>query len=406
MTKSRFNKFAGGCLLLLTILATVPAEAAAKPEREEEQTVSIYKQTVPATVFLSSSYVTGPAKNTSVGTGFILDESGTVVTNAHVVDGANRVMAQLYDGQRVPVEVVGIDRYTDVAVLKLTGFTGKLPTVRLGSSDKLSIGQRTLVIGNPYGLGFGLSTGILSGIDRVPPTVNFMESRVPLLQTTAPMNPGDSGGPLVDSEGRVIGVTTAVLAGTQNIGFAVPINLVKEIVTELKTTGRIQRPWLGVAGKFITQEIRELFVLPFTDGMLVEMVARDSPASHAGLLAGDIDVVVSGQPWMMGGDIIVAIKGTPVHAVQDFLLVLKQLRIGETVDVEFLRSRERQKVSLTVSERPHEPLAPSARSSELQHPVGQHPVRHGRLSFEAGRVEHPALPEARTKGGTTDDGSR
>jgi C-terminal processing protease CtpA/Prc len=149
-----------------------------------------------------------------------------------------------------------------------------------------------------------------------------------------------------------------------------------------------------------------LFVLPFTDGMLVEMVARDSPASHAGLLAGDIDVVVSGQPWMMGGDIIVAIKGTPVQAVQDFLLVLKQLRIGETVDVEFLRDRERQKVSLTVSERPHEPLAPSARSSELQHPVGQHPGRPGRLSFEAGWVEHPALPEARTKGWTTDDGSR
>jgi len=405
MTKNRFNRLAC-CLLLLAVLATVPAEAAAKPEREEELAVSIYKQTVRATVFLTSSYVAGPAKNTSVGTGFILDESGTVVTNAHVIDGAHHVMAQLYDGQRIPVEVVGIDRYTDVAVLKLTGFTGKLPTVRLGSSDKLSIGQRTLVIGNPYGLGFGLSTGILSGIDRVPPTVNFMEARVPLLQTTAPMNPGDSGGPLVDSEGRVIGVTTAVLAGTQNIGFAVPINLVKEIVTELKTTGRIQRPWLGVAGKFITQEIRELFVLPFTDGMLVEMVARDSPASHAGLLAGDIDVVVSGQPWMMGGDIIVAIKGTPVQAVQDFLMVLKLLRIGETVDVEFLRDRERQKVSLTVSERPHEPLAPSARSSELQHPVRQHPGRPGRLSFEAGRVEHPALPGTRTKGWTTDDGPR
>ena len=388
MTKSRFNR-CECCLLLLAVLAALPAEAAAKPEREEEQTVSIYKQTVRATVFLSSSYVTGPAKNTSVGTGFILDESSTVVTNAHVVDGAHHVMAQLYDGQRVPVEVVGIDRYTDVAVLKLTGFTGKLSTVRLGSSDKLSIGQRTLVIGNPYGLGFGLSTGILSGIDRVPPTVSFMEARVPLLQTTAPMNPGDSGGPLVDSEGRVIGVTTAVLAGTQNIGFAVPINLVKEIVTELKTTGRIQRPWLGVAGKFITQEIRELFVLPFTDGMLVEMVARDSPASHAGLLAGDIDVVVSGQPWMMGGDIIVAIKGTPVQAVQDFLLVLKQLRIGETVDVEFLRGRERQKISLTVSERPHEPLTPSTRSSDLQRPVRQHPGRPGRLSFEASRVEHP-----------------
>lgn len=389
MTKNRFNR-RDCCLLLLAILAALPTEVAAKPEREEELAVSIYKQTVRATVFLSSSYVTGPAKNTAVGTGFILDESGTVVTNAHVVDGAHHVMAQLYDGQLVPVEVVGIDGYSDVAVLKLTGFIGKLPTVRLGSSDKLSIGQRTFVIGNPYGLGFGLSTGILSGIDRVPPTVNFMEARVPLLQTTAPINSGDSGGPLVDSEGRVIGVTTAVLAGTQNIGFAVPINLVKEIVTELKMTGRIQRPWIGVAGKFITREIRELFVLPFTDGLLVEMVARDSPASHAGLLAGDIDVVVSGQPWVMGGDIIVAIKGTPVQAVKDFLMVLRQLRIGETVEVEFLRDRERKKFSLTVSERPHESLAPSTRSSDLQQPARPHLGGPSRLSFEADRIEHPA----------------
>lgn len=391
MTKNRFNR--RECcllLLLLAVLATLPAEAASKPETEEELTVSIYKQTVRATVFLSSSYVAGPAKNTTSGTGFILDESGTVVTNAHVIDGAHHVMAQLYDGQRIPVEVLGIDHYTDVAVLKLTGFTGKLPTVRLGSSEKLRVGQRTLVIGNPYGLGFGLSTGIISGIDRTPPTLDFMVPRVPLLQTTAPINPGDSGGPLLDSDGHVIGLTTALLAGTQNIGFAIPINLVKEVVTELKATGRIQRPWIGVAGKFITQEIRELFVLPFTDGMLVETVVRDSPASHAGLLAGDIDVVVSGQPWMMGGDIIVAIKGTPVHAVQDFLMVLKLLRIGETVDIEFLRNRERQKISLTVSERPHEPLTPSTRFSDLQHPVRQHPGRPGRLSFEAGRVEHPA----------------
>ena len=389
MTKNRFNRRAG-CFLLLAVLAALPAEAAAKPEREEEQTVSIYKQTVRATVFLSSSYnVAGPAKNTTSGTGFILDESGTLVTNAHVVHGAHHVAATLYDGQRVKVEVLGIDHYTDVAVLKLTGFTGKLPTVRLGSSEKLRVGQRTLVIGNPYGLGFGLSTGIISGIDRTPPSLDFMVPRVPLLQTTAPINPGDSGGPLLDSDGHVIGLTTALLAGTQNIGFAIPINLVKEVVTELKATGRIQRPWIGVAGKFITDDIRELFVLPLTDGMLVETVAPDSPASHAGLLAGDTDVVVSGQPWMMGGDIIVAIKGTPVHAVQDFLTVLKQLRIGETVDIEFLRNRERQKISLTVSERPYEPLAPSTRSSDLQQPLRQHPGRPGRLSFEAGRVEHP-----------------
>lgn len=374
-------------LLLLMLLAPWPAEAAATPELGEEQTIRIYKQTVPATVFLSSSYVTGPMTNTTVGTGFILDETGLVVSNAHVVRGAHHVAATLYDGQRVKVTVIGIDHYTDVAVLQLNGFTGKLPTVRLGSSEKLRIGQRTFVIGNPYGLGFGLSTGIISGIDRTPPTLDFMMPRVPLLQTTAPINPGDSGGPLVDSNGHVVGLTTALLAGTQNIGFAVPINLVKEVVTELKATGRVRRPWLGVAGKFITDDIRELFVLPLTDGMLVETVAPDSPASHAGLRAGTVDVVVSGQPWMMGGDIIVAINGAPVHAVRDFLTVLKTLRIGETIDMEFLRDRARQTISLIVSERPQEPSAPSERSAELQAPAQPPPGRPSRRSFRGGQVE-------------------
>jgi len=168
------------------------------------------------------------------------------------------------------------------------------PTDRLGSSEKLRIGQRTFVIGNPYGLGFGLSTGIISGIDRTPPTLDFMMPRVSLLHTTAPINPGDSGGSLVDSNGHVAGITTALLASTQHIGFAIPINLVKEVVTELKATGRVQRPWIGVAGKFTTGDIRELFVVPLTDGLLVETVAPDSPASHAGLQAGTVEVVVSG----------------------------------------------------------------------------------------------------------------
>ncbi|MDP3596434.1 MAG: trypsin-like peptidase domain-containing protein [Nitrospirota bacterium] len=374
-------------LLLLVFLAPWPAEAAATPEVEEAQTVRVYKEIVRATVFLSSSYVAGPGTNTTVGTGFILDETGTVVTNAHVVSGAHHVTATLYDGQRVKVEVIGIDHYTDVAVLQLKGFAGKLPTVRLGSSETLQIGQRTFVIGNPYGLGFGLSTGILSGINRTPPTLDLMAPSVPLLQTTAPINPGDSGGPLVNSEGHVIGVTTALLAGTQNIGFAIPINLVKEVVTELKTTGRVQRPWIGVAGKFITDDIRELFVLPLTDGMLVETVAPDSPASHAGLRAGTVDVVVSGQPWMMGGDIIVAINGTPVHAVRDFLIVLKTLRIGETIDMEFLRDRARQTLSVIVSERPQESSAPSGRSAEVRFPAQPSPGRLGRPSFRGGQVE-------------------
>ena len=351
-------------ILLLGLLEPQHAISASAVESDEQQAVTIYTKTVRATVFLSSSFTQGLVTGKSMGTGFIIDESGTVITNAHVVGGARDISAQLYGGEKSKVEIVGVDYYTDVAVLKLKGFSGKLSKVDLGSSDKLRIGQRTFVIGNPYGLGFGLSAGIISGLDRVPSSVNFTEPRVALLQTTAPVNPGDSGGPLLNSDGKVIGVTTSILEGTQNIGFAIPINLVKDIVLELKTEGRVRRPWLGVAGKFITEDIRDLFVLPLTDGMLIETVVPDSPATEAGLRAGTIDVVVSGQPWMMGGDILTAVRGRRVSTVQEFWSVIKELEIGQTVDIEFIRDRERRQTRLTVRERPQIPYSQFLRPME------------------------------------------
>ena len=352
-------------VFLICLLATPVACAVSAENRlDEEQSTRIYRQVVPATVFLSSSYATSTVRGGSIGSGFIVDEAGTVLTNAHVVDGAHTVMAKLYDGRRVKADVIGIDRYTDIAVIQLKGITSKLPTLRFGSSERLRVGQRTLVIGNPYGLGFGLSTGILSGIDRMPPTLNFSEPRVPLLQTTAPMNPGDSGGPLLNMEGRVIGITTSVLAGTQNIGFAIPIDLAKEVFAELKANGKVVRPWLGVAGKFVTEEIRELFVLPLTDGLLVEEVVPGSPAGEAGLRAGAIDVIVNGEPWMMGGDLIVSVKDQALHSVQDFIDTMKTLKVGDRVPIEYIRDRMRGQLTMVVGERPQgvtrplrEPLA-------------------------------------------------
>lgn len=361
-------------ILFLVLLETQHAISASAVESDEQQAVKIYTKTVRATVFLSSSFTQGLVTGKSMGTGFIIDESGTVVTNAHVVGGARDISAQLYGGEKSKVEIVGVDYYTDVAVLKLKGFTGKLSTVDLGSSQKLRIGQRTFVIGNPYGLGFGLSAGILSGLDRMPSSVNFTEPRIALLQTTAPVNPGDSGGPLLNSDGKVIGVTTSILEGTQNIGFAIPINLVKDIVLELKTEGRVRRPWLGVAGKFITEEIRDLFVLPLTNGMLIETVVPDSPATDAGLRAGTIDVVVSGQPWMMGGDILTAVRGTRVSTVQEFWAVLKELEIGQTIDIDFIRDRERLKTLLTVRERPQIPYSQFLRPTETPY-QGRNPLK-------------------------------
>ena len=291
MTENWFIKIEG-CVLLLATMMCWPGVLWAGPagdRLDEEQVVRLYRDVVPATVFLSSSYTTGNGRSSSIGSGFIVDEAGTVLTNAHVVDGAHTVIAKLYDGQRVKVEIVGIDSYSDVAVLRLAGVAGKIPFLRLGTSDALRIGQKTLLIGNPFGLGFGLSTGIISGLNRFPPGLSFSKPRIPLIQTTAPLNPGDSGGPLVNSEGRVIGITTALLMGTQNIGFAVPVDIVKEIIEELKMKGKVIRPWLGVGGKFVTEEIRELFVLPLADGLLVEEVYLVVP------LRKSVSML---EPWM------------------------------------------------------------------------------------------------------------
>lgn len=344
-----------GCIMIFAALLTWPANLSAGPagdRADEEQAVRIYGEVVTATVFIASSFVSGGGRRSTIGSGFLVEESGIVLTNAHVVHGAHEVMAKLYDGQRVRAEVLGVDTYSDVAVLQLHGVKGKMPFLRLGSSDALRIGQRALVVGNPYGLGFGLSTGIISGLDRVPPGVSLHESRVPLIQTTAPINPGDSGGPLVNSSGLVIGITTAMLSGTQNIGFAVPVGIVKDVMAELKSKGKVRRPWLGIGGKFVTEEIRELFVLPLADGLLVEEVYPGSPAEAAGIEPGTIEVTVSGEPWMMSGDLIVSLQGQSLRRTEDFLALLKTFRIGDTLTVELIRDRTRKRMSLIVGERP------------------------------------------------------
>lgn len=354
MTENWFNKIEG-CVLLLVTMMCWPGVILAGPtgdRLDEDQVVRLYRDVVPATVFLASSYSTGGGRSSAIGSGFIVDEAGTVLTNAHVVDGAHTVIAKLYDGQRVKVEVLGIDSYSDVALLRLVGVEGKIPFLRLGTSDTLRIGQRTLLIGNPFGLGFGLSTGIISGLNRFPPGLTFSKPRVPLIQTTAPLNPGDSGGPLVNSEGRVIGITTAMMLGTQNIGFAVPVDIVKEVIGELKTKGKVIRPWLGVGGKFVTEEIRELFVLPLADGLLVEEVYPGSPAAEVGLHAGTVDVTVAGEPWMMGGDLITSLQDRSIRSIEDFVSTMKPLKVGETVSVEFIRDRMRRRISMVVAERP------------------------------------------------------
>lgn len=322
---------------------------------EERRTIDIFHRLAPATVLLSVAYdsvhpLTSPLK-ASVGAAFIVDETGKALTNAHLVDGAAAVTATLYDGQKVTVEVLGLDPVSDVAVLQLHS-TGKVfASVKLGDSSDLHVGQRALVVGSPFGLGFTLTTGIISSIGPATgTTVGAGLQR--MIQTTAPVNPGNSGGPLVDSQGRVIGITTATLIGAQNIGFAIPINVAKAVLEELKSTGRIERAWLGVTVKFVTDELMRLFAVPLVKGLLVVDVEDGSPALKSGLRPGNLYVAIEGDPWVLGGDILVSIEGRPLTTAEASMEAIKGLPVGQKIRIEAVRNGERMAVFLVVGQRP------------------------------------------------------
>lgn len=341
------------------LLSSVPALTAGLQlmeggEPEERRTVGIFQKLAPATLLLSVTYDSAhplsSLTKTGVGAGFIVDEDGRALTNAHVIDGAATITATLYDGEAVQAALLGLDPISDVAILQLPRSEKGFTAVKLGDSSRLHVGQRALVVGSPFGLGFTLSSGIISGLGLGGPEAGAGSGR--MIQTTAPMNPGNSGGPLVDSQGRVIGMTTATLIGAQNIGFAIPIDVVKRVLSELHEKGRIERPWLGVTGQFVTDDVMRLFTLPLRKGLMVVDVDGTGPAAEAGLRAGTLHVTIEGQGWVVGGDIIVSVARRAVPTADAFLDVLKGLRVGQRVPVEIVRDGQRLEGSILVGERP------------------------------------------------------
>jgi serine protease Do len=232
----------------------------------------------------------GERKFPSLGSGFIISPDGYILTNHHVVQNAAEIRVKLADERTYPAKVIGSDQKTDVALLKVNA-KGKLPTVYLGNSDKLEVGDWVIAIGSPFGLGHTVTTGIISGKDRVighGPYDDF-------LQTDASINPGNSGGPLFDASGNVVGINTAIVAGGTGIGFAVPINLAKELLPQLRRAGKVKRGWLGVGIQDLTEELAEEFGVPGKSGVLVSQVFEGSPAEKAGLRAGDIIITLDGR---------------------------------------------------------------------------------------------------------------
>lgn len=356
--------------LALTISAGTPALlTAALVTPEEINNVRVYKQMAKSTVLIASAYYSQhhitQASGRGLGSGVLIDAEGSIVTNAHVVGGAASITVTLHDGTRLPAELIGSDPQSDVALLRVSLPKGSYSPADLGDSDKLEIGQKVLAIGHPFGLGYAFSMGIVSGFGKLLETKQeVFQERV--IQTTAPFNPGNSGGPLVDSEDRVVGINSSILLGAQSIGFAIPINTVKAIVADLKTDGRVIRPWLGVKGKFVTDEVKNLIVLPLVSGLLIIDVEDGSPAEAAGLRAGNLDVVIQGEPWILGGDIIVSVNGDDVKNSEQYAKVLRQLKAEQAVSLKVVRDGVWQTKTVHLGERP-------TLSGPAQHPALQVP---------------------------------
>jgi S1-C subfamily serine protease len=338
---------------------TAPREAPAAPKGPVPCPASIpdlYEKVSPAVVSVAAMSIDPrePVDRLSrvAGSGVIVDPTGLVVTNSHVVFGSSAISVTLDDGTVLPARIVGIDPMVDLALLRIPKpETGTLPTARLEGTEKLRVGDEVFAIGNPFGLEQTLTRGVVSAVNRVLPGASW-SLREPMIQTDAAINHGNSGGPLVDRCGNVVGINTAILPDAQGIGFAIPAGIVRSVLPELAEKGRVIRPWLGVQGQLIPPVVRDLLRVPPADGLLVEVVEPDSPAARAGVRGGDMDVTVGGTPILLGGDFIVELNGTSMGDPGALLKALGALKVGDAARMTLLRGSERLTVEMPVLERP------------------------------------------------------
>lgn len=291
--------------------------------------------------FFNKFFESMPERETeqkSLGSGFIISPDGYILTNEHVVAGAEKILVSLSDKQEYDAKVIGRDDKTDIALIKIENGGKPLPAVKLGNSDPLEIGDWVMAIGNPFGLGHTVTVGIVSAKARIigaGPYDNF-------IQTDAAINPGNSGGPLIDMKGQVIGINTAIVAAGQGIGFAIPINMAKEILLELKSTGQVTRGWLGVGIQEVSPEIARAVGLKEVKGAMVNMVYPGDPADKAGIKKGDI---------------ILAVNGQAIKSPFDLTHLIATLKPGSKITITVWRDKREEKLTTKIDKRSDEHVA-------------------------------------------------
>jgi len=330
----------------------------------------IYKQEGRGVVFIQSQGVTSdsqspfgaPQEGTATGSGFVVDKDGTIVTNAHVVEGADNVEVRFDEnGEFIKADVKGVDTSTDVAVLKIDASkVDDLTPVPLGDSSKLEVGDPVIAIGNPFGYSRTVTSGIVSGLQREIQAPNGFT--IPdVIQTDASINPGNSGGPLLDANGRVIGINSQIATGggqgSVGIGFAVPVNTAKRLLPDLKAGETIEHAYLGVQMQDVTKQLAQDLNLAAEQGALVVDVTKDSPAAEAGLHGGRTE---TGQGVPAGGDLIVEVDGKPVSDSNAVANAIAQKRPGDKAEITYYRGDSKKTVTVELAKRPASVNQPSS----------------------------------------------
>jgi len=348
---SLFNVRGSGSPLQLT-----EAEAAPAYDAEEQNNIAIYKRVLPSVVNITSTtlvfnFFYGTVPQQGQGSGFILDRAGHVLTNYHVVEGANRgVEVMLSNKRRYSAKVVGTDKVHDLALLQIDA--SNLQPVTLADSSELAVGQKVYAIGNPFGLSGTMTRGIISSIRSIQNADGApIEDAI---QTDAAINPGNSGGPLLNSRGEVIGINTMIASNGANqssgIGFAIPINTAKAVLGDLTRYGRVKRPSLGIVSFAIGPDLASQMGLAAEQGVLIQKVISGGAAERAGLRGGNEQAYVGNTPIMLGGDLIVAIDGQQVTGPEDISALMNKHQAGDTISITIYRGRRQITVKLILGE--------------------------------------------------------
>ena len=344
-------------LILLLFLSLCPVHGVSRYSIDEQENIRIYEKSSRAIVNISNFtvnydffYRAIPTESGS-GTGFIINKSGIIVTNFHVVENAKKLLVTLSDNSQWPGKLIGSDPNNDLAIVRIVAPASRYDSLEFSNSNDISVGQKVLALGNPFGLRQTLTTGIISALGRTIAAKNGRKIEG-IIQTDAAINPGNSGGPLLDSEGKVIGINTAIIgsAGSVGIGFAVPSNTALRILPDLLKHGYVLRPWLGVE-PIPTVYLRRIGI-DVPDGLLIARVVKGASADQAGLRGATKTVKVGNYKVPWGGDIITHVNEKKVTSMEDLAQQIETRKSGDKVTISYIRNKRDNSVAVKLTLRP------------------------------------------------------